>query len=195
MRQDVELNDSYVLLRPYRAGDLTDLHQAVRESLPQLKPWLDFATDNYSLEDSKRWLSECPQRWEAGTAFNFAITDAVSGQYLGGCGLSDFNTQRTIANLGYWVRTSRTRHGVATASTCLLSRWGISELELQRITIQIARPNRPSQRVVEKSGAVLEGNLRNGMMVRDLMYDLVVYSFIPQDFGIVGDLVSKPGCS
>ncbi len=183
MRQDVELTDGFVLLRLYRSRDLPDLHQAVRESLTQLKPWLDFATDDYTIDDSKRWLSECPQSWEAGTAFNFAITDAVTGQYLGGCGLNDFNTQRTNANLGYWVRTSRTRRGIATACTCLLARWGITELKLQRITIQIARPNRPSQRVAEKSGAVLEGILRNGMMVRDLMYDLVVYSFIPQDFG------------
>lgn len=182
MHQDIELTDGFVLLRPYRVEDRHALHLAVRESLSQLKPWLDFATDDYSIEDSKRWISECPQRWEAGTAFNFAITDAVTGQYLGGCGLNDFNAQRTIANLGYWVRTGRTRQGIATASTCLLSRWGITELKLQRITIQIARPNRSSQRVAEKTGAVLEGNLRNGMMVRDLMYDLVVYSFIPDDF-------------
>jgi len=183
MRQDIELTDGFVLLRPYRAADLHDLHLAVRESLSQLKPWLDFAADDYSIDDSKRWLAECPRVWEAGSAYNFAITDAGSGQYLGGCGLNSLNPQRTIANLGYWVRTSRTRCGVATASTCLLSRWGFAELKLQRITIQIARPNRPSQRVAEKAGAVLEGNLRNGMMVRDLMYDNVVYSFIPRDFG------------
>jgi ribosomal-protein-serine acetyltransferase len=183
MRKGAELNDGFVRLRPYRKEDLQDLYLAVRESLPQLNPWLDFATDNYSLEDSKKWLTECPKAWEAGSAYNFAITDAQNGQYLGGCGLNDFNPQHTIANLGYWVRTNQTRRGIATACTRLVSRWGIDKLKLQRITIQIARPNRASQRVAEKAGAVLEGNLRNGMMVRDLMYDKVVYSIIPQDLG------------
>ncbi len=181
MRQDIQLTDGFVLLRPYRADDTAELNNAVTESLRELKPWLDFATDDYSLTQSQQWVTECPRTWEAGTAYNFVITDASYGQYLGGCGINNFDSRRKIANLGYWVRTAQTRRGIATASTRLLVRWGIRELKLVRIDIQIAAPNRASQRVAEKAGATREGTLRNGMFVRDLMYDKVVYSIIPED--------------
>jgi RimJ/RimL family protein N-acetyltransferase len=102
---------------------------------------------------------------------------------LGGCGLNDFDPGHRIANLGYWVRTGNTRRGIATASTRLLARFGIESLGLKRIRLVIAVSNVASQRVAEKAGAVREGVMRNGMFVRDIMYDCVLYSIIPDDLG------------
>jgi RimJ/RimL family protein N-acetyltransferase len=64
-----------------------------------------------------------------------------------------------------------------------LARFGIDELKLKRITLIIAVPNKASQRVAEKAGAVREGVQRNGMFVREIMYDTVMFSIIPQDLG------------
>jgi len=182
MNEDIRLTDGFVLLRPYRPEDVYQLHKAVLESMAELSPYLDFAHDGYNLDQSKQWIADCPDRWEKGTEYNFAITDAGTGRYLGGCGLNDFDTGKRMANLGYWVRTIMTGHGVATASTLLLAKFGIDELKLKRIRLTIAVPNRASQRVAEKAGATREGQMRNGMFVRDIMYDCVVYSFIPGDF-------------
>jgi len=182
MNENTRLTDGFILLRPYRAEDVYQLHKAVLESMTELSPYLDFARDGYNLEQSKQWITDCPDRWKKGTEYNFAITDAATGQYLGGCGLNEFDTSRRMANLGYWVRTTKTGRGVATACTLLLAKLGIDELKLKRIRLTIAVPNRASQRVAEKAGATREGLLRNGMFVRDIMYDCVVYSFIPGDF-------------
>ena len=94
-------------------------------------------------------------------------------------------------NLGYWVRTSRTREGVASAATRLLARFGFEELKLNRVEIIAATGNKASQRVAEKAGATKEGVLRNRIGVRELVSDTlnyrdrvsdaVVFSFIPQD--------------
>lgn len=144
---------------------------------------MDFAHDGYSVEQSKAWVSSRPREWTDGSAYDFAIVDGQDSEYLGGCGINRFDEGRNIANLGYWVKTSRTGRGVATAAARLLGRFGIEQLGLKRIGLRIAVPNAASQRVAEKSGARRECVLRNGMFVRDLTYDCVVYSFIPQDFG------------
>ena len=43
-----ELTDGTVTLRPYHRQDAAELHAAVIESIPELKPWLPFAHDGYA---------------------------------------------------------------------------------------------------------------------------------------------------
>ena len=97
--------------------------------------------------------------WKTGTSYNFAIFDVTDGSYLGGCGLNQINSIVNMANLGYWVRTSRTKRGVATAATLLLAQFGFEELNLKRIEIVVNVNNVVSQRVAEKAGATREGVL------------------------------------
>jgi len=142
-------------------------------------PWCHAA---YSTEESRAWVKSCPARWDEGEAYNFAIYDAGDGAYLGGCGLSITNRASGIANLGYWVRTSRTRQGVATTATRLLAEFGFEELALNRIEIVVATGNRASLRVAEKAGAVREGVLRNRLADANAAHDAVMFSLIPGDF-------------
>ncbi len=186
MIDNAVLGGGFITLRPYAVQDIELLHAAVVESLTALAPYMDFAHHGYSVEESKTWVSRRSREWKDGSAYDFAIVDAQNGKYLGGCGINRFDERRNVANLGYWVRTGCTGRGVATAAARLLSRFGVEQLGLKRIGLQIALPNRASQRVAEKSGATREGVLRNGMFVRNLIYDCVLYSFIPRDFGIRG---------
>jgi RimJ/RimL family protein N-acetyltransferase len=86
-----------------------------------------------------------------------------------------------MANLGYWVRTSATGHGVATTATRLAARFGFEELGMQRIEIVAALDNIPSQRVAEKSGAKREGVLRRRLLIRGESLDAVLFSLVPED--------------
>src|SRR5687768_15789652 len=44
----IELMDADIVLRPFQIEDSVQLHQAVRESLQDLKPWMSWATENYT---------------------------------------------------------------------------------------------------------------------------------------------------
>ena len=57
----------------------------------------------------REWVASVPEAWANGTDYEFAMVDARDGTYLGGCGLNNFRSSGKIADLGYWVRTSRTR--------------------------------------------------------------------------------------
>lgn len=174
-----ELTDGTITLRPYRKQDAAELYDAVRESLEELKPWLPFAHDDYSLRETRDWLKLQPKRWKDGTEFDFAILDAADGVMLGGCGLNNINKENRSANLGYWVRTSRSARGVCPAATRLLAKWGFEHLKLGRIEILVAVGNRNSRRAAEKAGAREEGVLRNRLLMHDRYHDAVMHSFIP----------------
>jgi len=181
MEKEIRLTDGVVLLRPYRSGDVDHLYQAARESITEMSPWMPWCHADYSIEESRAWVESRAEAWEKGTEYDFAISDAKDSFFLGGCGLSHIDRANRIANLGYWVRTSRAKKGVASAAARLLAQFGLGKLELNRIEIMAAVGNKASQRVAEKVGAKREGILRNRRVVRDRVYDMVLFSLIPKD--------------
>ena len=179
-----EDSDGIVLLRPFRMEDAQETFNAVRESLTDLKPWMSWAYDDYSLNDTKEFIRITRARWQEGTLFAFAITDAKSGQVLGGCSLSHIHPVYHLCNLGYWVRSSRRGGGIAGCAARMAARYSFEKVGLVRVEIVIAPGNGASLRVAEKIGAHYEGTLRNRMVVGREVYDAAMYSLIPQDFGL-----------
>jgi ribosomal-protein-serine acetyltransferase len=180
-RKKVELTDGKVTLRPYRKEDSLNSYQAIKESLAEISTWLPFAHDDYTLRENRDWVKKRPEEWRKGISYEFAIYDAKDGVMIGGCGLNGVDRMNRRANLGYWVRTSHTGRGVATAATILLAKWGFKALNLTRIEILVAVGNDKSLRVAEKAGAKREGVLRNRIVVRDKAFDAVMHSLVPGD--------------
>jgi ribosomal-protein-serine acetyltransferase len=85
-----------------------------------------------------------------------------------------------FANLGYWIRTSRTREGAAREAIRLLVDFGFATLGLVRIEIVVAVGNISSQRAAEKTGAYREGLLRNRITHRREALDAYMFSLVRQ---------------
>jgi len=183
-----EINDGVILMRPFRFADAEALFSAVSESLVELKPWMSWAHDGYSLEEAKDFIRITRARWQDGTLFAFAITEAKSGSVLGGCSLSHIHPVYHLCNLGYWVRTRRRGEGVAVRATKLAARYAFEKIGLIRVEIVMGVKNTASQRVAEKVGAHYEGILHNRMVVGREIYDAHMYSLIPKDFGLITSL-------
>lgn len=173
------MTDGKVTLRPQRPDDVSNLYNAVWESLKELAAWMPWAHKDYSIRESRQWLKMQPEEWKKGFAYSFAILDAKDGTYLGGCGINRIDRENLSANLGYWVRTSRTAQGTAPAATRLLAAWAFRELKLNRIEIVVALENLRSQRVAEKAGAKREGIMRNRLLLHSKAHDAVLFSLIP----------------
>ena len=182
MIEPVQLSDGFVTLRPQGPQDLDQIYESVIESMTELSTWMSWAHPNYSKNETREWLKTNPKEWESGTAYNFAITDASDGSFLGGCGLNHIHVEDNFANLGYWVRTSRTGQGAATAAARLIAGFGFDQVKLTRAEIVAAAGNKASQRVAVKVGALREAVLRNRIKVRETIHDGVMFSLIPEDF-------------
>ncbi len=175
------LSEAGISLRRYDSADIPLVFEAVRESISEIAPWMSWCSVDYSIEDSAAWVLSRDQAWANRSEFSFVITDSSTGAFLGGVGLNYFNLDHQFANLGYWVRSSQTSRGVATAATRLTARFGFSDLGLRRIEIVAAVENVASQRVAEKSGATKEGVLRNRIVIHGQSHDAVMYSLISAD--------------
>ena len=181
MEKDIRLTDGVITLHPYQLSDIDSLYEAVRESVSEMFEWMPWCHPEYSIEESRTWIESQPDKWEKGEEYNFTISYNTGGLYLGGCGLRVIDRNIGIANLGYWVRTSQTKKGIATAATLRLTRFAFNELRLNRVEITVAVDNQVSQRVAEKAGATKEGILRNKVMKKDAPCDAVMFSLISQD--------------
>ena len=182
------LTDNVVTLRPFQLEDASQLYQAIHESLKELKPWMSWAHAGYSQQEAHDFIKITRGRWEERTLFAFAITDASTGDILGGCSLSHKHPVYHYCNVGYWVRTSRRGSGIAGRAAKLAARYGFEYGGIIRAEVVIAMGNEKSIRVAEKLGAHYEGILLNRMVVEKAVFDAHMYSMIPQDFGLAAKL-------
>ena len=88
-----------------------------------------------------------------------------------------------MANLGYWVRASCERRGIASDAARTLARAGLLQGGLVRVEIIAEVTNLGSQRVAEKAGATREGVLRSRIFLRGEARDAVGFSLVRADFG------------
>lgn len=183
-RNEVLLTDGVVCLRAATLEDVPAFYAAVHESLPELSRWLAWAVQDYTRDHALLYLQNLPGRWERDESYELLVCEAASGEILGGVGLNGLNRLHRMANLGYWVRSSRTGRGAASRAARLLARFGMEQLGFTRIEIVAALGNIPSQRAAEKAGAIREGILRNRLVVQGQPVDAVMFSLLPGDLGI-----------
>jgi ribosomal-protein-serine acetyltransferase len=174
------MNNPDILIRPYRTNDAGNVFDGVRESMVDLLPWMPWCHSQYSLNESRSWLEMQVSLFLEGKSFEFAI-ESPDGRFLGGCGLNQIDRTNLRANLGYWVRSSATGRGVATAAVRLLRNWGFQNADLQRLEIVIATGNAASHRVAEKAGAFREGVARDRVLLHSVPHDATIFSFIRKE--------------
>ncbi len=172
-----------ISLRVPESGDAAAILDAVRESLAELQPWMTWCHPGYGIADALQWAGTRRGAAEAGDAYEFVISDAEGG-LLGCCGVNTVNRENRFANLGYWVRTSQTRRGIAAEAVRRLADWAFANTDLQRLEVVVAVGNTASLRVAEKVGALREGTLRSRICVHGAFQDAVMHALLrPPEHG------------
>lgn len=173
------LESAEIVLQKYTSKDIPLLFEAIQVSIARVHPWLPWCHPNYTIAETEAWIETRSQRWNEGKEFGFSIRDR-QGTIVGGCGIG-IRSSPWYGNLGYWLRTGYTGKGYATEATKLIAKFGIQQLQLQRIEIVVSVKNTLSQKVAERAGAFKEGISRNRLLIHNKFHHAVVYSFIPND--------------
>lgn len=166
-----------IVLRLYELEDARDLYQAARESIAEMKPWMPWCNEDFTLTAAEDWIRTKMAEAEEKTSFELSIRRS-DGRFLGGCGINTVDPEHQVGNLGYWVRSSATGRGVAPAAVRKLAEWAFSHTSLRRLELLMAESNVRSQRVAEKAGALREGVYRSRLLYHGEAHDAVVYSII-----------------
>jgi ribosomal-protein-serine acetyltransferase len=175
-----KLHTGRFMLRPFTAADAPSFAAAVRESAASVGQWMGWAHAAYSVEEALSWIAFCDAARAAGSAHEFGIFLDDGETLVGGAGLNHFNTLHAFCNLGYWVRASQQRQGVALAAVDVLTRHAFAELKQSRVEIVVADGNLPSIAVARKAGAVHECLARNRLQLQGGPVDAHVFSLVPE---------------
>ena len=129
----VELTRQWLTLRPPTLDDCEALYAAAIESVDMVGRWLPWCHAGYTRAESRAWIEACIGSCQREESYPFFIFDRRDWQLLGGCGLNEIDRLRLRANLGYWIRSSRMGHGVATAAARMLVRFGLGNTVLAAV--------------------------------------------------------------
>lgn len=141
-----------VQLRRWSPNFSEPMLEAVEESIRELAEWMPWAQEVPTIAGLQEVLSQGVLDFDADRNWEYAIFDAESEEVIGAVGLHRTADLDSL-EIGYWVRSSWTRQGVATlaartvvstASTCLES--------ANEIVIRMDQANVASASVARKLG-------------------------------------------
>lgn len=148
-----------LLLRPWHASDAPALRAAIDESLDALRPFISWApAEPTTLAELTARLERYAEEFAAGGRWRYAVTDRASGLLLGGASLHPYPGPGAL-EVGYWVRTSQARRGIASAAAAALVRHAFHAHGVERVEIWFDPENHASRRVAETLGFTYAGPL------------------------------------
>ncbi|MCJ7735463.1 MAG: GNAT family N-acetyltransferase [Anaerolineales bacterium] len=172
-----ELNIQIERITPQRVAEV---YEALHESLDDLYP-RGISHPELTIEEVEKIAKQFHTEWDLDQTYGFYAVDATTNHLLGVVQLNQVNRFNQMANLFYWVRSSRSGQGIITRAAKLAVKYGFEKLALRRIEIVVQEDNEPSLRVAEKLGARREGLLRNRLLIHGTSYHAYMHSLIPED--------------
>lgn len=183
----LDLGDVH-LRRPVMS-DVPMIVEAVRGSLPNLRPWIVWASDDYGRQQAHDWVSTVMSRHD----FELLVLDTEDEGMLGGVGLNRIDPVHRVANLAYWLSPAATGRGIATRVAAELALFGFNELALERIEIRAPVDHERAIATAERLGAVREGRCRRAVRGRHGQLDAFLYALLPTDREHLRSLVTDTG--
>ncbi|HEY1091664.1 MAG TPA: GNAT family protein [Burkholderiaceae bacterium] len=152
-----------LLLAAPRVGIGGVLNQAIAESFDSLRPWLPWAQQLPTPEESEAVVRRQLAAFTLREDLPFQIYDrAPEGRrLLGGTGLHRFDWGARRFEIGYWIRSSARGQGYAREAVNALAAMAFERLRARRVEILMDSRNKASRAVAESCGFELEGVLRN----------------------------------
>lgn len=172
-----------LLLRCYAPEDAELLSEALNSSIEHLKPFMPWADDlPQSVETSRALLRRFRAAFDSDEQYVFGIFPPDESELLGGCGLHPRIGPGGL-EIGYWVRASAVRRGIATETARALTRVGFETCDADRIEIRIDPRNVESLGVPRKLGFPEEATLRRRLPDRPgrPLRDVTIFTLFRED--------------
>ena len=145
------LRTERLTLRPLGPADAAELHRLINDW--DVVRWLSRIPFPYPRALADEWIASTHRQREAGEAWHLAIVGQEGDkEVLVGCaGLMKVPDTRD-AELGYWVGRRYWGHGVAAEAAGRLARWGLANLDIDRVVASVLEGNDRSAGVLRRVG-------------------------------------------
>lgn len=145
-----------VELRRCREEMLAEVMSAIELSQAELARWMPWADPMPTIEAEREFLRASERAFDADQSWGFCLIEPETGALVGGAGLDPKGPER--AEIGYWVRSDRTRRGYATAAASALTAAAFVHLpQVTQVVIRMDQANVASAAIPPKLGYSLDG--------------------------------------
>lgn len=178
-----ELLTPRLLLRCPRPGDGAVVHEAVVESLADLRRWpasLPWVQDAPAISASEAFCLETQAAFKQRTRLGYLAFDRRTGRLVACVGMHDIDWRVPKFEFGFWCRSSRLRQGHVREAVSALMRYAQNELGARRLSCLTEDSNIACRRLCEAVGMQLEGVLRNERAAPDgTLRHMCSYAYTP----------------
>jgi RimJ/RimL family protein N-acetyltransferase len=166
-----------LLLRCWDPSDAPLLKEAIDESIEHLMAWMPWA-HNEPEEVGKKVerLRRYRAMFDRSEDFYYGIFDPPQTAVWGAIGLHTRLGEGTL-EIGYWIRTSQLRQGLATEAAAALVRVAFEIHGVQRVEIHCDPRNVASAAIPRRLGFVHEATLPRRRVFGDELRDEMVWAF------------------
>ena len=178
-KRKITFETERLLLRKIDTNDIHDLYAyAHREETTQYLLWSphlsEYAT-RYVIESIKR-------DYRAGTYYELAIVLRETGRMIGTCGITAFDAQNRVAEIGYVLSPDYWGKGLAKEAAAVLMNFSFCELGANRVEAKYMKGNENSRRVMEKLGMTFEGIQRQKLFVKGEYRDIGISAILSSEY-------------
>jgi RimJ/RimL family protein N-acetyltransferase len=150
-----------IIIRAPQGDDGALVNKAIKESIEELRPWMDWAQQAPTLEESEIISRQGMIHFMERSDLRLYLIHKETGQFIGSSGLLRIDWQARKFEIGYWVNTLYSGQGYVTEAVEGITSYAITELQANRIEIRCDSRNTRSIRIAEHAGFTMEGILRN----------------------------------
>ena len=183
--QDIpeSLETERLLIRCPRLGDGAAVHEAVVETLSELRAWgasLPWAMAEPSVDASETFCRESYAAYMSRKDFSVLLFLKESNIFVGGSGLHVRDWAVPKMEIGYWCRKTQQGRGFITEAVRAITSFAVSELKARRIECHTDEENFASRRVCECARYQLEGIVRHDRVApTGELRNTCSYAYIP----------------
>ncbi len=172
-----------LLIRSPRAGDGPEFNAAVIESLADLRPWMPWAQTAPTLEESEQTVRRARARFLERADLMLGLFLKGTNTVVGSSGLHRIDWDVPRFEIGYWRRTGFEGQGYISEAVRGITRFAFETLGANRVEIHMDSRNLRSRAVAERTGYVLEGELRqHSVAVDGSLRNTLIFSLLPDEY-------------
>ncbi|MFE6722210.1 GNAT family N-acetyltransferase [Streptomyces albidoflavus] len=178
--EPITLTTARLTLRALTTADVDAVYRACQDGA--IQRWTTVPSP-YRRADAEYFVNRvCPEGWQQGKFTFGAVDTAGHGALVAAIGLS-MRATRT-AELGFWTAAEYRGRGLMTEAVEAVTRWGFTQIPLDRIVWRAEVGNAASRATALRAGFVPEGTERAGILNNGVRRDCWVAALLPTDIGL-----------
>lgn len=176
-----KISTKRLILQRATTTDADAMINAINSSLDDLKPWMHWARQPYTLEQAQENLTKAEQHFATGESLRYHIWLPNNNELIGSTGFHALNWQIPKGEIGYWISSKYKGQGYAQEVTQTLTQFAFTELGFRRLEIRCDAKNKRSIRIPEALGFNLDACLINDDIAANApntLRDTLIYSLV-----------------